>query len=81
MEKLEEFELFPLTHRLGLIHSIPETHFDISSATITDVSHLGLFPKALIHLLQSFENEIKKSKPQDAPVFTAHIDNFMTACI
>ena len=81
MEKLEEFDLFPLTHRLGIIHSIPETHFDVSSATITDVSHLGLFPKVLIHLLQSFANEIKKSKPQNAPAIADHIANLMTAVI
>jgi len=53
-EKLQEYNRFPLAHRLGLIHSIPEDDYCMAKATITDVIYLGLIPKDLIHEMQSY---------------------------
>jgi hypothetical protein len=43
--KLEEFDTFPLTSQLGIIHAIPEEDFDIARATVSDLWFLGLFQR------------------------------------
>jgi len=47
-EKLQDYDKFPLSHRIGFIHSIAEQNFDIGSATILDVGFLGLFPRKIL---------------------------------
>ena len=47
-EKLAEYDKFPLTHRTGLLPCIPEDDLAIESATITDVTFLGLFHRILM---------------------------------
>jgi hypothetical protein len=36
-EKLQDYDKFPLSHRIDFVHSIAEQNYDISSATIFDV--------------------------------------------
>jgi len=55
IEKLEEFNNFPLIAQIGLIHAIPEDAFDVAAATITEMSFLGLFPKNVFHILWSYQ--------------------------
>lgn len=64
-KKLMEYDRFPLAHRAGLIHSIPEEILSIDSATITDVNFLGLFPKSSLSVLRSYKNQLKKDLPSD----------------
>mmetsp|Transcript_25116 Transcript_25116/g.35970 ORF Transcript_25116/g.35970 Transcript_25116/m.35970 type:complete len:110 (+) Transcript_25116:1319-1648(+) len=64
-KKLMEYDRFPLAHRAGLIHSIPEEILSIDSATITDVNFLGLFPKSSLAVLRSYKNQLKKDLPSD----------------
>jgi hypothetical protein len=49
-DKLEEYLNFPYMAQLGLIHAIPEHLFNIATATITETSFLGLFPKDLFRV-------------------------------
>jgi hypothetical protein len=42
-DKIQEYRLYPLVHRLGILHSIPEQMFKCEHATIIDVGFLGLF--------------------------------------
>jgi DNA-directed RNA polymerase specialized sigma54-like protein len=56
-EKLEEYTTYPLMAQLGFIHAIPEEEFDISTATITDISFIGLFPKMVFQAMKHYERE------------------------
>jgi hypothetical protein len=78
--KLTEIQQYPLAHRLGLIHSIPEKDFSMASATITDVGFLGLFPKALVKVLSRYTRAIKQSN-QDEAKFQTLVDKLLTAFI
>jgi hypothetical protein len=51
VEKVDEYDNFPLMVQLGFIHAIPEDDFDIASATIMDISFLGLFPKEIFQAM------------------------------
>jgi len=59
--KICDYDSSPLAHRLGFIHSLPESDFDVASATITDVGFLGLFPKSLLQILYQYAREVDKS--------------------
>jgi hypothetical protein len=59
--KIRDYDSFPLAHRLGFIHSLPEGDFDVASANITDVGFLGLFPKSLLQILYQYAREVDKS--------------------
>ena len=77
-EKLQEYDAFPLAHRAGLIHSIAEEDLSIETATIIDVTFLGLFPKSLLEVLQKYKNGLK----QDAqPEFDFLIRGLVSAVI
>jgi len=78
--KLTEIQQYPLVHRLGLIHSIPEKDFSMASATITDVGFLGLFSKALVKVLSGYTRAIKQSN-QDEAKFQTLVDKLITAFI
>jgi hypothetical protein len=56
-EKLEEYTTYPLMAQLGFIHAIPEEEFDISTATITDISFIGLFLKMVFQAMKNYERE------------------------
>ena len=55
---MEEYNRWQLSHRAGLIHSIPEMNFDLGSATIFDVVYLGLFPKAVLTPIYKFQSKL-----------------------
>jgi len=81
-EKFQEYNRFPLAHRLGLIHSIPEDDFCMAKATITDLIYLGLIPKDLIHEMQSYAQGIRTSQSDDDKnTFLRLIDQLITAII
>jgi hypothetical protein len=79
--KLEEFDTFPLTSQLGIIHAIPEEDFDIARATISDLCFLGLFPKSLFQALCKYKLIIKKIDEYKSGKFRTHIDALTTAII
>jgi hypothetical protein len=80
-EKIQEYDYFPLAHRLGLIHSIPEEEFQMASATITDVSFPGLFPKGLKQIFNTYSHEIRRTSPEDENKIKTLIDKVITAFI
>lgn len=82
-EKLIEYHTYPLFFQLGFIHSIPENEFDISSATITDVGFLGLFPKPLLQILNHYTRKMEKDNQacSDSSEFKILIDILITAFI
>jgi hypothetical protein len=80
VEKIQDYNNYPLSYKLGFIHSIPEEDFDMVTATITDVGFMGLFPKQLLQILAKYANDIKKSN-QDNDEFISLIDNLVTAFI
>ncbi len=78
--KLREYQKYPLAHKVGFIHSLPEDKFDMANATITDVSFMRLFPKALLQILLQYANKIKRFNRDDNK-FRALIDDLITAFI
>jgi hypothetical protein len=78
IEKLTEFDNFPLMSQLGFLHAIPEDQFDISSATIIDVSILGLFPKKIFPVLQNYERSCNSTYQA---TFQSLINELITAFI
>jgi hypothetical protein len=79
-EANEAFDTYPLAHRAGLLHLIPETEFNINFATIIDVSFLGLFPKAILQCLQQYAREVERSN-HDKNAFLRLIENLVTAFV
>jgi hypothetical protein len=79
-EKLREYDKYPLTFRIGFIHSILEKEFDIASATITDIGFLGLFPKVLLQVLYRYANKIEKNN-NNKNEFVTLIKKLITAFI
>jgi hypothetical protein len=61
VEKVDEYDNFPLMAQLGFIHAIPEDGFDIASATITDISFFGVFPKEIFQAMCKYGYEYEKS--------------------
>jgi len=80
-ENLQNYNSFPLAHRLGLIHSIPEYNFSMAKATIIDAIFLGLFPKGLIQVLQTYAQRFKNSRTADEQTFTNLMNKLITAVI
>jgi hypothetical protein len=81
-EKIQEYRLYPLAHRIGFIHSIPEEIFKVDNATITDMNFLGLFPKSLLEVLRRYASNVKKeSGIQDFDAFTSLIQKLISAVI
>jgi hypothetical protein len=78
MEKLTEFDNFPLMSQLGFLHAIPEDQFDIASATIIDISFLGLFPKKIFQVLQNYGRSCNSSYQA---TFQTLINELITAFI
>ena len=64
-KKLAEYDRFPLTSQLGLIHAIPEHELDMATATVMDVVFLGLFPKHIYKELQAYARELERQKESD----------------
>jgi len=60
-DKIQEYRLYPLVHRLGILHSIPEQRFKCEHATIIDVGFLGLFPKAVLLVMHQYAKDIEKT--------------------
>jgi hypothetical protein len=73
--KIQEYDTFPLAHRAGLIHSIPEEKLSLASATIIDVNFLGLFPKSLLSVLRSYKNTLPKDIQTDFESLIAKLVN------
>jgi hypothetical protein len=80
LEKAQNFQKFPLSYRAGFIHSIPEDDFDVATATIIDVSFLGLLPKIILSTLYQYARDIKRTSG-DSSVFEKLIDKLNTAFI
>ncbi len=60
-KKLQEHDNYPLAHRAGLIHSIPEKDLNLDTATISDVNFLSLFPKSLLKVLGGYKQSSKQN--------------------
>ena len=60
LEDKKCFTEFKLLYKVGLLHSIPESKFDISRATIMDLYYLGLDPKGVVKEMLKFKQKIKK---------------------
>jgi len=78
--KLLDYDKYPLTFRIGFIHSIPEKDFDLTQATITDVGYLGLFPKAILQALGQYAKWVEQQQHNKAD-FLKIIDKLFTAFI
>jgi len=78
--KIRDYDSFPLAHRLGFIHSLPEGDFDVASANITDVGFLGLFPKSLLQILYQYAREVDKSG-HNKDEFLTLVNKLVTAFI
>jgi len=61
--KLEQYDTFPLMSQLGFLHAIPEDQLDISTATITDVGFLGLFPKRILRAVKKIQQQRLQNPP------------------
>jgi len=64
-----------------MIHSIPEDHFQLATATIIDVGYLGLLPKGLIQVLQDYTQELKQARSTHECRFMELMDKLITAFI
>jgi hypothetical protein len=62
-----------------MIHSIPEDQFNLAKATITDVGFMGLFPKGLLQVIQSYHREIKRTQSTNEATFRSLSDKLITA--
>jgi hypothetical protein len=69
-----------LAFQIGFIHSLPENEFDTSKATITDVGFRGMFPKALLTILNQYAKKIE-SNNMDRMEFTMMIEKLVTTFI
>ena len=56
--KLQEYDQFLLASQLGFIHVMPESDYNIATATITEVAFLGLFPIKIFQELRRYAKEI-----------------------
>lgn len=71
---------YPVATRLGLIHFLPESQFDIATAMITDAGFFGLFLKSILKELQSHCREIE-SLNQDFATFDIFVEKLICAFI
>ena len=79
--KLQEYDTFPLCSQLGFLHAIPEESFDVSLATVTDVSFLGFFPKRIQQELRRYYREIENITPTASGEFQALMDELIDAFV
>jgi hypothetical protein len=81
-EKIDEYDNFPEIHQLGFMHAIPEEAFNISEATITDVSFLGMFPKKVFQAMQQYERQyVRANNSNDREDFKELMDNLISTII
>jgi hypothetical protein len=57
--------MYPLAHQTGLVHCISEDQLDLNLATIIDINFLGLFPKSLLVVLQTYKHGLSQNKQDD----------------
>jgi hypothetical protein len=82
VEKVDEYDNFPLMVQLGFIHAIPEDDFDIASATIMDISFLGLFPKEIFQAMHKYGYKYEKSnQSEEIQGFYSLVDALITAFV
>ena len=74
---MEEYRSFPPSAQLGFIYAIPEDTYDIATASITEVSFIGLFPKQIYHVLRSYG----KQHPAIAAEFNNLIEDLISAFV
>ena len=79
--KLQEYDNFPLCSQLGFLHAIPEESFNVSMATITDVSFIGFFPKRIHQELRRYYREIENITPTASGEFQALMDKLIDAFV
>jgi hypothetical protein len=79
--KMQDYLRFPLASRLGVIHCIPEESFNMAMATIIDVGFMGLFPKALLQVLNTYMQNVKRTKPEMVQTFQVLTDALISAFI
>lgn len=75
--KLEEYKIFPFMAQIGFIHAIPEDVYNIATATITDVSFMGLFPKLVYQALKHYE----KMHPTQADEYKHLMEDLISAFV
>ena len=78
--KLTEYDTFPLSSQIGFIHALPEQELVMSTATVTDVGFLGLFPKKVFQVLKAYAAELEQSY-EDVAAFLALQDRLFCAFI
>jgi len=81
--KLEQYDTFPLMSQLGFLHAIPEDQLDISTATITDVGFLGLFPKRKLQVIHQYEKGIQENTTTEIaePTFSILLNELISAFV
>jgi hypothetical protein len=79
-EKLQDFDKYPYAHRLGFIHLIMESEFDIATATILNAGFFGLFPKSILQCLHQYAREVAKTN-HDKDNFMSLVNDLFTAFV
>jgi hypothetical protein len=79
--KIQDYRRFTLAIKLGIIHHIPEESFSMAMATIIDVGFMGLFPKALLHVLRTYSQNVRRTKPNMQQTFEALTNALISAFI
>ncbi len=79
--KIQDYRRFPLASKLGIIHHIPEESFSMATATIIDVGFMGLFPKALLQVLRSYAQNVRRTRPNMQQKFEALTNALISAFI
>ena len=79
--KIQDYRRFPLASKLGIIHHIPEESFSMATATIIDVRFMGLFPKALLRVLRTYSQNVRRTSPNKQQTFEALTNALISAFI
>jgi len=81
--KLEQYDTFPLMSQLRFLHAIPEDQLDISTATITDVGFLGLFPKRILQVIHQYEKGSQENTTAEIaePTFSILLNELISAFV
>ncbi len=79
-EKINDYNKYPLSHRIGFIHSLMEKDFDMASATIIDVGFLGLFPKPILYILNQYSKTLMEDNTNKSE-FLRLVEKLVTAFV
>jgi hypothetical protein len=79
-EKINDYNKYPLSHRIGFIHSLMEKDFDMAFATIIDVGFLGLFPKPILYILNQYSKTLMEDNTNKSE-FLRLVEKLVTAFV